>query len=145
MAQQSSGEFASADPTTGAQDARVQERRIGAKISLNACGNPQHCQRPAPSHVSKNAPSFQGVSYADVARRRRCGVSLTHRDDLSRLLFGNATKRDNDQLYSLPVPLLILLRRAPRLAAPLTASSTGETASSVVENSEQDNDRDWHA
>src|SRR5277367_3431064 len=43
------------NPTTRAQDARVQERRIGAKISLNACGGPQHLQRPAPSHLSKNA------------------------------------------------------------------------------------------
>src|SRR5271154_4679666 len=52
MAQQSGGEFASADPTTRAQDARVQERRIGAKISLNACGGPKHLQRPASSVIS---------------------------------------------------------------------------------------------
>ena len=35
MAQQSSGEFASANPTKGEEDARVQERGIRAKISLN--------------------------------------------------------------------------------------------------------------
>ena len=33
--------------------------------------------RPTPSHVRKNAPSLQGHCDADVARRRRCGVSLT--------------------------------------------------------------------
>src|ERR1700720_3166806 len=33
-------------------------------------------QRPTPSHLRKNAPSFQGHGDADVARRRRCGVSL---------------------------------------------------------------------
>jgi hypothetical protein len=35
MAQQSSGEFASANPTKGEEDARVQEHGIRAKISLN--------------------------------------------------------------------------------------------------------------
>ena len=35
MAQQSSGEFASANPMMGEEDARVQERGIHAKISLN--------------------------------------------------------------------------------------------------------------
>ncbi len=39
MAQQSSGEFASADPTNGEEDARVQERGIRAKISLSACSS----------------------------------------------------------------------------------------------------------
>jgi hypothetical protein len=37
----------------------------------------QHFQRPASSHLSKNAPSLQGHGDADVARSRRCGVSLT--------------------------------------------------------------------
>jgi hypothetical protein len=35
MAQQPSGELASTDPTKGEEDARVQERGIRAKISLN--------------------------------------------------------------------------------------------------------------
>jgi hypothetical protein len=38
MAQQSSGEFASANPTKG-EEMRVQERGIRAKISLNAYSN----------------------------------------------------------------------------------------------------------
>ena len=49
------------------QDARVQERGIRAKISLSACSSPQHFQRPAPSHLSKNAPSLQGIGHADMA------------------------------------------------------------------------------
>ena len=57
MAQQSSGEFTSANPTTRTQDAGVQERGIRAKISLSACSNTQYFQRPASSDLSKNAPS----------------------------------------------------------------------------------------
>jgi transposase-like protein len=67
MAQQSSGEFASTDPTTRTQDAMFQERGIRAKISLNPRGHLQHIQRPTPSHLSKNTPSLQGVGRADVA------------------------------------------------------------------------------
>jgi len=77
MAQQSSGEFTSANSTKGEEDARVQEREIRAKISLSACSSPQHLQRPTPSHLGKNAPSLQGIGHADMARSRRCGVSLT--------------------------------------------------------------------
>ena len=47
------------------------------KISLNARSRLQHFQRPTPSHLSENAPSLQGHGDADVARSRRCGVSLT--------------------------------------------------------------------
>ena len=61
MAQQSSGEFASANPTKGEEDARVQERGIRAKISLNPRSHLQHIQRPAPSDIGKNAPSLQGI------------------------------------------------------------------------------------
>jgi hypothetical protein len=60
MAQQPGGEFASADAATRTQDAGVQERRIGAKISLHACCHPEYILRAAPSHFSKNAPGLQG-------------------------------------------------------------------------------------
>src|ERR1700730_18557453 len=50
---------------------------IRAKISLSACSRPEHLQRPAPSHLSKNAPSLQGIGHAYMARSRRCGVSPT--------------------------------------------------------------------
>jgi hypothetical protein len=36
------------------------------KISLSACSSPQHIQRPTSSHLSKNAPSLQGIGPADV-------------------------------------------------------------------------------
>ena len=58
---QSSREFASTDPMTRTQDARVQERGIRAKISFSACSSPQHFQCPTPSHLSKNAPSLSRV------------------------------------------------------------------------------------
>ena len=70
MAQQSSGEFASANPTKGEEDARVQERGIRAKISLNPRSHLQHIQRPTPSHLSKNTPSLQGVGRAWLPRSR---------------------------------------------------------------------------
>jgi hypothetical protein len=37
------------------------------KISLLPCSCPQHIQRPMPSHLSKNAPSLQGIGAANPA------------------------------------------------------------------------------
>jgi hypothetical protein len=71
MAQQPSREFASTDPPTRAQDARLQERRVSAKISLSACSRSQHLQRRTPSHFSKNAPSLQSIGDGDMARGSR--------------------------------------------------------------------------
>ena len=81
MAQQSSREFASTDPTTRIQDAAFQERRVSAKISLNPRSHLQHFQRPTPSDLSKNAPSLQGVGHAGVARSRRRGVTVAPDSD----------------------------------------------------------------
>jgi hypothetical protein len=67
MAQQSSGEFASANPTNGEEDASVQDRGIPSKISLNPRSHLQHFQRPTPSDISKNTPSLQGHGFAGVA------------------------------------------------------------------------------
>jgi hypothetical protein len=50
--EQSGREFASTDPTSGAQDAALQERRLLAEIPLSARCRVQHFQRPTPSHVS---------------------------------------------------------------------------------------------
>ena len=92
MAQQSSGEFASANPTKGEEDARVQERGIRAKISLNPRSHLQHLQRPTPSDISKNAPSLQGLSHAGVARsRRRRMISAGKPDEPA----SNFQQRDN--------------------------------------------------
>src|ERR1700747_153857 len=70
MAQQSSGEFASTNPTTRTQDARFQERRISAKISLLSCGSLQHLQRLTPSHLSKKL-RFSRVGGERMTRGRR--------------------------------------------------------------------------
>src|SRR5580700_851864 len=95
MAQQSSGEFASANPTKGEEDARVQERGIRAKISLSACSNTKYLQRPTPSDISKNAPSRQGLSHAGVARsRRRRMISAVKPDEPA----SNFQQRDNAEL-----------------------------------------------
>jgi hypothetical protein len=92
MAQQSSGEFASANPTKGEEDARVQERGIRAKISLNPRSHLQHFQRPTPSDISKNAPSLQGIGHAGVARsRRRRMISAVKPDEPA----SNFQQRDN--------------------------------------------------
>src|SRR5271165_6065626 len=45
MEEQSGREFASADPTAGAQDATLQERGLSPKVSLNPCRRLQHFQR----------------------------------------------------------------------------------------------------
>ena len=56
MAQQPSGELASADPTTGTQDAGLQNPRICLTISLNPCSRLQHLQRPTSSDISVDTP-----------------------------------------------------------------------------------------
>jgi putative transposase len=42
-----------------------------AKISLSACGSPQHLQRPTSSHIGKNASSLSGLGDADMTRSRQ--------------------------------------------------------------------------
>ncbi len=46
------------NPAKGAQDAALQERRLGAEIPLESCRRLQHLQRPTPSHAgcSEAAP-----------------------------------------------------------------------------------------
>src|SRR5438552_8250628 len=56
MEEQSSGELASADPPTGAQDAGLQEPRISPTISLDPRSCLQHLQRPTSSDFSVDAP-----------------------------------------------------------------------------------------
>ena len=71
------------------QPTRRRERKMqgfksfgfGPKISLNPCRRLQHFQRPAPSHLSKNAPSLQGLGDAGVARSRRRGVTVAPDSD----------------------------------------------------------------
>ena len=58
---------------TRTQDARLQERRIGAKISLGAGRRPEYLLRPTPSHLGTNAPglSSSGDEHVALCRRRR--------------------------------------------------------------------------
>ena len=68
---QSSGEFASADPTAGAQDATLQERGLSPEVPLNARRRLRHFQRPTPSHVSSISPraTRRGDACGDAAFR----------------------------------------------------------------------------
>src|SRR5450631_3822965 len=72
MAQQPGGELASADAATRTPDAGVQERRIGAKISLRARRHSEYLLRPTPPHLSENAPGLQSGGDDHVARSRCC-------------------------------------------------------------------------
>jgi hypothetical protein len=84
-----------ANPTKGEEDARVQERRVGAKISLSPRSHLQHFQHlqcPTRSDISKNAPSLQGIGHAGVARsRRRRMMSAVKPDEPA----SNFQQRDN--------------------------------------------------
>ena len=71
VAQQPSGELASADPTTGTQDAGLQEPRIGPTISLNPCSRLQHLQRPTSSDISVDAPRLPRRGDGHLARGGR--------------------------------------------------------------------------
>ena len=74
--EQSSREFASADAAAGAQDAAVQEHRLSAEISVNACGGLQHLQRPTPSHLSPNASRAARCGYGHVADGGRSSLII---------------------------------------------------------------------
>src|ERR1700738_1136384 len=68
MAQQSSGEFPTTDPT---QDARCQMSGFSQKISLNSRSHLQHFQRPTSSHFCKDAPSLSRVGTINPETERR--------------------------------------------------------------------------
>ena len=67
-------ELASTDPTTGAQNAGVQECGISPTISVRPRCHLQHLQRPASPHLSENTPVIPSLGHADVARGDCCGV-----------------------------------------------------------------------
>jgi hypothetical protein len=71
------GQLGIAKPTSAVNGATTEPRiRINRPDDENAKYR-VFFQRPTPSHLRKNAPSLQGHGDADVARRRRCGVSPT--------------------------------------------------------------------
>ena len=86
MAQQSSGEFASANPTKGEEDARVQELGLSAEIFLNPRSRLLYLQRPTPSHFSQNTPSLSCVGYGNVACGSRGRLKMFEMQN-SRVLF----------------------------------------------------------
>src|SRR5450755_3491621 len=71
MEEQSGREFASADPTKGAQDAAFQEPRLSPEVPLNSRCRLQRLQRPTPSHISPNAPKLPRRGDEHVARGGR--------------------------------------------------------------------------
>jgi len=75
--EQSRREFASTNPTKGAQDATLQEPGLSPKISLHSRSRLQHIHRPAPPHISSNAPSLSRRGDEYVARGS-CGRLKTH-------------------------------------------------------------------
>ena len=89
--EQSGREFASADPTAGAQDATLQERGLSPEIPLNPRRRLQHFQRPTPSHVSSNTPRVTRRGDDHVARGRRGGTTPLAGRPAAR--FGLASRR----------------------------------------------------
>src|SRR5450631_4462328 len=91
MEEQPSREFASADPTKGAQDAALQERGLSPKVPFNSCRRLQHLQRSTPSHIGPNAPSVPRRRDEHLARGARSGLNPPRR----RLLALVALRRDS--------------------------------------------------
>jgi hypothetical protein len=76
MEEQSSGEFTSANPAAGAQDAAVQGRRLRAEVCFKPRRRLQHVQRPTSSHFSPNASHTSRRGDACVARSSRCRLTI---------------------------------------------------------------------
>src|SRR5271169_2333914 len=91
MAEQSSGEFASADAAAGAEDAAVQERGFSSEIPVNACRRLQHLQRPTSSHFSPNAPRASRCGDGHTADRRRSSLKIPEPPTLRARPHGNVT------------------------------------------------------
>src|SRR5271170_5932596 len=68
---QSSREFASTDPTTRTQDARVQETGLSPAISIDPCSCLQHLLRPTPPRISRHAPRLSRHGDEHLARGSR--------------------------------------------------------------------------
>jgi hypothetical protein len=69
--EQSSGELASADLTTRAQDAGLQEPRISPTITFNPCRRLQYLQHPTTSDFSIDAPRLPRSGDGHLARGGR--------------------------------------------------------------------------
>src|ERR1700687_2036394 len=89
------GELASANPTTRAQDAGLQEPRISPTIPLNPCSHLQYLQRPTSPDFSVDAPRLPRRGDGHLA----CGGRLRTYDTqplrhaaFSRSSFSNVTR-----------------------------------------------------
>jgi len=76
MEEQSDREFASPGAAAGAQDATLQERRLGAEIAGKPWRRLQHLQRPTPSHLSSNAPHASRRGDERVAGGNRGSLTI---------------------------------------------------------------------
>src|SRR5208337_443045 len=65
MEEQSGREFASADPTAGAQDATLQERGLSPEVPLNPRRRLQHIQRPTPSRGGLKVAAVKAPGFGD--------------------------------------------------------------------------------
>src|SRR5437660_7357951 len=119
MEEQSGREFASADPTAGAQDATLQERRLSPEVPLNPRRRVQHFQRPTPSHISSISPRATRRGDDHVARGRRGGLKIRKRRSLAPS-HGNVTAPGQ---ILLSVDQWIVVRNPPAAAA---CTGTGE-------------------
>ena len=132
---QSGREFASADPTAGAQDATFQERLLRAEIPLSPRRRVQHFQCPTPSHVSSITPRATHRGDEHVARRRRSRLKIRTRYSPLALL---ARQRDDASTSFLLLTMLWTLMRmaacrpavsAPQLSLRLHRRPTGHCSS----------------
>jgi hypothetical protein len=96
MVQQPSREFASTDPPTRRQDARVQEPGLGPEISLNPRSHLQYLQRPTPSHFSQNTPSLSCVRYRQCGARQLRSLENVRGAEFSRSFFDNVTAPEEE-------------------------------------------------
>jgi transposase-like protein len=69
-------EFASADPTKGAQDATHQEPKLSAERSLNPRRRLQHLWHPTSPHIGPNATHVSRRGDEHVARGSYCRVKI---------------------------------------------------------------------
>ena len=67
-----SEEFASAQPATGAQDARLQQHGLSPKTSLHSRCRLQH---PTPPHFGQNPPHLPGRGNGGMVSSRYCKVN----------------------------------------------------------------------
>jgi hypothetical protein len=77
LVQSKRNKHAAADATAAAQDATLQQRRLGAEIPLDPCRRLQRLQRPTPSHLGSNASHTSRRGDERVARGGGGGLKFS--------------------------------------------------------------------